>query len=38
MLRDVCTLFVLYFPKLLFYPGDTSQQAERHEGRRGSSR
>ena len=39
-LFSVCTLcFVCaLFSKLLFYPGDTSQQAERHEGRRGSSR
>ena len=26
------------FPKLLIYPGETYQQAERHEGRHGSSR
>ena len=40
-LFSVCPLSVLYvcsvFPNI-FYPGDTSQQAERHEGRRGSSR
>ena len=46
----VCFLFVLcascfvsalcvpVFPKLLICPGDTPQQAERHEGRHGSSR
>ena len=34
----VSPLCVPVFPKLLIYPGDTSQQAERHEGRHGSSR
>ena len=41
-LLSVCAscsvLCVCLFPKLLIYPGDTSQQAERHEGRHGSSR
>ena len=34
----VSSLCVPVFPKLLIYPGDTSQQAERHERRHGSSR
>ena len=39
VLRVLSLLCVcLFFPKLLIYPGDTSQQAERHEGRHGSSR
>ena len=39
VLRIFCRCFVgALFPKLLFFSGDTSQKAERHEGRRGSSR
>ena len=35
----LCLCFVCaLFSKLLFFPGDTSQRAEKHEGRRRSSR